>query len=236
MSDDNDDNDSDVRPWGSKKDDEPQEKRSFWRELAIIIGIVLLISWVGQTFLFRQYVVPSESMESTLIGCAGCSNDRIVIDKLVYRFGDPKPGDVVSEARQRFRLAKEAFQENRALAIADTQFVMGDSDNGWQWPEDIRNSRKLDKRVCLTVNMTAQHCNQIINNIRMNRPAVKISPAYDSADKKTAEILGGLIRNIQAASASGWRLPAPWRWIPRSCCLTNRPAPSTRKWSARCWT
>ena len=94
MSDDNDDNDSDVRPWGSKKDDEPQEKRSFWRELAII-GIVLLISWVGQTFLFRQYVVPSESMESTLIGCAGCSNDRIVIDKLVYRFGDPKPGDVV---------------------------------------------------------------------------------------------------------------------------------------------
>lgn len=94
MSDDNDENGSADRPWHSK-DDEPGEKRSFLRELAIIIGIVLVVSWVGQTFIFRQYVVPSESMESTLVGCAGCSNDRIVIDKLAYRFGDPKPGDVI---------------------------------------------------------------------------------------------------------------------------------------------
>lgn len=32
----------------------------------------------------------------TLHGCAGCTNDRIVIDKTVYRFGDPQPGDVVA--------------------------------------------------------------------------------------------------------------------------------------------
>ena len=113
-----------------------------------------------------------------------------------------KPSDIVAEAKKRFERAKQAYSSNRMLAVEDTRFAMGDSDNGWQWPEDIRNSRKIDKRVCLTVNMTAQHCNQIINNIRMNRPAVKISPADDGADKKTAEILGGLIRNIQAASAS----------------------------------
>nr|WP_212763203.1 signal peptidase I [Gordonia araii] len=89
-----DDNDPEDRPWHSK-DDEPEDKKSFFRELAIIVSIVLVISWVGQTFLFRQYVVPSESMESTLTGCAGCSNDRIVIDKLAYRFGDPSPGDVI---------------------------------------------------------------------------------------------------------------------------------------------
>jgi signal peptidase I len=95
VSDDNDENVS--KPWHSKgdKDDKPDEKRSFLRELAVIIGIVLVVSWIGQTFIFRQYVVPSESMESTLVGCAGCSNDRIVIDKLAYRFGDPTPGDVV---------------------------------------------------------------------------------------------------------------------------------------------
>ena len=113
-----------------------------------------------------------------------------------------KPSDIVAEAKKRFERAKQAYSSNRMLAVEDTRFAMGDSDNGWQWPEDIRNSRKIDKRVCLTVNMTAQHCNQIVNNIRMNRPAVKISPADDGADKKTAEILGGLIRNIQAASAS----------------------------------
>ena len=113
-----------------------------------------------------------------------------------------KASDIVAEAKKRFERAKQAYSSNRLLAVEDTRFAMGDSDNGWQWPDDIRNSRKIDKRVCLTVNMTAQHCNQIINNIRMNRPAVKISPADDGADKKTAEIIGGLIRNIQASSAS----------------------------------
>lgn len=118
---------------------------------------------------------------------------------------DDKPmtdSEIVAEAKKRFERAKKAYDTSRALAVADTKFAMGDSDNGWQWPDDIRNTRKLDKRVCLTVNMTAQHCNQIINNIRQNRPSVKVSPADNYADKKTAEILGGLIRNIQAASNS----------------------------------
>ena len=115
---------------------------------------------------------------------------------------DKSTAGVVEEAKKRFEYAKQAYSATRLLAVEDTRFAMGDSDNGYQWPEDIRNTRKLDKRVCLTVNMTAQHCNQIINNIRQNRPAVKVSPADDGADKETANILGGLIRNIQASSAA----------------------------------
>jgi signal peptidase I len=34
-------------------------------------------------------------MEPTLHGCPGCTNDRVLVDKLTYRFGDPRPGDVV---------------------------------------------------------------------------------------------------------------------------------------------
>lgn len=37
-------------------------------------------------------LIPSESMEPTLQGCTG---DRIVVDKVSYRFGDSQPGDVV---------------------------------------------------------------------------------------------------------------------------------------------
>lgn len=110
--------------------------------------------------------------------------------------------DVVLTAKKRFERAKEANASARALALEDTRFVMGDSDNGWQWPESIRKEREGDDRVILTVNMTAQHCNQIINEIRRNRPAVKVSPVDSGADKKTAEILGGLIRNIQVSSAA----------------------------------
>lgn len=112
------------------------------------------------------------------------------------------PADVVAEAKDRFERAKDYYGPARILAIADTQFAMGDSDNGWQWPAAIRQGRVVDQRVCLTVNMTAQHCNQIINNIRQNRPQARVLPADSGADKKTAEILGGLIRNIQVASSA----------------------------------
>ena len=107
---------------------------------------------------------------------------------------------VVEVAKERYERAKDAYGPNRILAIADTQFAMGDSDNGWQWPGAIRNSRVLERKVCLTVNATAQHCNQIINNMRQNRPQCRVLPVDSGADKKTAEILAGLIRNIQTSS------------------------------------
>ncbi|NLG45630.1 signal peptidase I [Gordonia sp. (in: high G+C Gram-positive bacteria)] len=76
--------------------DEKEGGKSRWlREILIIVGIVLVLLFVFTQFFFRQYVVPSESMEPTLTGCYGCTNDRIVVDKMVYRFSDPEPGDVV---------------------------------------------------------------------------------------------------------------------------------------------
>lgn len=107
---------------------------------------------------------------------------------------------IVEEAKERYERAKDVYSRSRQLSIEDTRFALGDSDNGWQWPDEIRRARKLERKVCLTVNMTAQHCNQIINNMRQNRPQVRVLPVDSGADKKTAEILGGLIRNIQVSS------------------------------------
>lgn len=72
-------------------------RRSFFRELPILVVVALVLSFGIQTFLARVYVIPSESMEPTLVGCTGCgdTNDRIVVDKLTYRFTEPRPGDVV---------------------------------------------------------------------------------------------------------------------------------------------
>ena len=55
----------------------------------------LVLTFLIQTFLARVYVIPSASMEPTLHGCPGCTNDRVLVDKLTYRFRDPRPGDVV---------------------------------------------------------------------------------------------------------------------------------------------
>jgi signal peptidase I len=75
---------------------EPEpKKKSQLRELAILAVIAVVLYYVMLTFVARPYLIPSESMEPTLHGCTGCVGDRIMVDKLSYRFGSPRPGDVI---------------------------------------------------------------------------------------------------------------------------------------------
>ena len=75
--------------------DAPAKKHSALREFAILVSIALVLYYVVLTFIARPYLIPSESMEPTLHGCNGCVGDRILVDKVTYRFTDPRPGDVV---------------------------------------------------------------------------------------------------------------------------------------------
>ena len=78
------------------EESEPEpKKKSALRELAILAVIAVVLYYVMLTFVARPYLIPSESMEPTLHGCAGCVGDRIMVDKLTYRFGSPQPGDVI---------------------------------------------------------------------------------------------------------------------------------------------
>jgi signal peptidase I len=72
-----------------------RSKRSALREFAILAVIAVVLYYVMLTFVARPYLIPSESMEPTLHGCTGCVGDRIMVDKVTYRFGAPHPGDVV---------------------------------------------------------------------------------------------------------------------------------------------
>jgi hypothetical protein len=108
---------------------------------------------------------------------------------------------VVDTAKARFERAKGAYSTLRQQAIEDTRFVLGDSENNWQWPDDVYDGRATrSKKPCLTINITAQHCNQIENQIRQNRPTAKVVPVDSKADVETANILGGMLRGIQSFS------------------------------------
>jgi len=72
-----------------------KRKKSTAREAAILIVIAVGLYYLMLTFVARPYLIPSESMEPTLHGCMGCTGDRIMVDKVTYRFGSPKPGDVI---------------------------------------------------------------------------------------------------------------------------------------------
>jgi signal peptidase I len=75
--------------------EEPKKKHGALREFAVLISIALVLYYIMLTFVARPYLIPSESMEPTLHGCPGCTGDRIMVDKLTYRFSSPEPGDVV---------------------------------------------------------------------------------------------------------------------------------------------
>lgn len=56
---------------------------------AVVLTVLLMRSTIG------VYVIPSGSMETTLRGCAGCENDRVLVDKVSLWVSPPRPGEVV---------------------------------------------------------------------------------------------------------------------------------------------
>jgi signal peptidase I len=67
-----------------------RRKRSFWKELPILIAVALILAVVIKTFALQAFFIPSASMENTLD-----VNDRILINKLVYDFRGIHRGDIV---------------------------------------------------------------------------------------------------------------------------------------------
>lgn len=102
---------------------------------------------------------------------------------------------LLKTARDRFHQAHEAESENREAALDDVKF-----ENGEQWDEETKRSREADGRPCLVINKTAGTVKQIVGSIRQNRPRIKVRPVDDTSDPQVAEVLTGLIRNIENIS------------------------------------
>ncbi|WP_238993514.1 signal peptidase I [Nocardioides caldifontis] len=79
-----------LRPW---QEPEQSKKRhlSFWQELALLLGVALVLA-VGIKALFLQaFYIPSGSMNDTLV-----FNDRILVQKVSYwGSAGPERGDIV---------------------------------------------------------------------------------------------------------------------------------------------
>jgi signal peptidase I len=84
-------------PDGAVTETEPlKKKKSAWRELPVLVVAAVGLSLLIRIFLVQAFYIPSESMEQTLQGCAGCSNnDRVLVWKLGKHFGPPNRGDIV---------------------------------------------------------------------------------------------------------------------------------------------
>jgi signal peptidase I len=67
-----------------------KRKTSFLIELPILVLVALVVAVLIKTFLVQAFWIPSGSMVHTLE-----INDRVLVNKLSYAFGDPERGDIV---------------------------------------------------------------------------------------------------------------------------------------------
>jgi signal peptidase I len=67
-----------------------KRKRHFGRDLAIIVIAALVLTILLKAFVVQVFSIPSGSMENTLL-----PGDRILVNKLVYRFRPIERGDIV---------------------------------------------------------------------------------------------------------------------------------------------
>jgi len=101
-----------------------------WWSVPIIVFIftISIFSFVGRTF-----VIPSESMMPTLVGCQGCDNDRIIAGKIPYYFSEPKQGDVIVfrdngewglEEKHNDSLLEDVQEPFRNIGLGDSYYLV----------------------------------------------------------------------------------------------------------------
>lgn len=104
--------------------------------------------------------------------------------------------DTLADARADFKLCVDAEADQRKESLDDLEFAR----LGKQWPDDVVRQREKEGRPCLTINRLPAFIKQVTNDARQNRPSITVHPVDSGADKQTAEILNGLIRQIQNVS------------------------------------
>lgn len=104
--------------------------------------------------------------------------------------------DTLHRGRKAFERCSEAENENRLEAIEDIRFSRLEE----QWPEDILKQRNMERRPSLVLNKMPAFIRQVVNDARQNKPSIKVHPVDSGADPKTADVINGLIRNIEYTS------------------------------------
>lgn len=71
---------------------EPQRRDlyTFLRELPVLLVAAVFVAFVIKTFVIQPFWIPTGSMIPTIM-----PNDRVLALKFIYRFTEPKPGDIV---------------------------------------------------------------------------------------------------------------------------------------------
>jgi hypothetical protein len=102
---------------------------------------------------------------------------------------------LLKEIRDNFDYAVKFWQDTRDEGDIDMRYASGDP-----WDPKDKGERKATGRPCVAFDELNQYLNQLINDVRQNKRAVKVNPTGSGATDKTAEFRGNLIRQIEYSS------------------------------------
>jgi signal peptidase I len=77
------------------EDDDDEKRTPFYRGFGGLVVVAIALALLMKTFLIQAFFIPSGSMEQTLHGCPGCRGDRVLVNKVVYKFRDIHRGEIV---------------------------------------------------------------------------------------------------------------------------------------------
>lgn len=115
--------------------------------------------------------------------------------------------ELVTEAREFFSERESAESENRTNMLDDLKFAFLP---GAQWDDNARMRRQ--GRPCYSYNRVAGAINQVVGDQRMVHPRGKVRAVNDRAKVGVAEVISGLIRDIEARSMAEWIYDAAFKY------------------------
>lgn len=158
-------------------------------------------NFIGNTRPLENPEIPGQPMSQEFIGQPPPVDNSTEDDALKSkRVSKERSEKIIKEAQARAKRCMEWEGQARQNARSDLRFVEADSYNNYQWPENLRLDREKDERPFLTINKTRQHCLQIINDAKQNKPAIKFKAVGGGATYEAAQVWEGLARHIEYQS------------------------------------
>ncbi len=105
--------------------------------------------------------------------------------------------DIPAHVRRCYEMAKKANRRNREAEIERLKFYVGGEH---QWRDEEITKRRNSGRPWITINKCKPAVDQIEGDIRLNPPGPQTHPVGEGADADTADIIDGLIREVEYRS------------------------------------
>lgn len=101
----------------------------------------------------------------------------------------------IKELHECFDYATDAWRDIRQEAEIDMRYIGGDP-----WDPADRAAREEADRPILSLDELGQYTNQIINDIRQHKRAIKVTPEGNGANDKTARLWADYYRQVEYRS------------------------------------